>query len=164
MTLKNTSESDANGVLMTDVLPSRVDIRGLAATERRDRDQRRSRLDGDDQQTPDGRLVLVGVLQRRQRRYGEHGLVPPSTGSAAATRPRSNPIISPLLYLPLIYKGFIDLPDLVVTDLSATSGEVRVTIRNVGTELGDRRFLGGCFVRPAGPAAADQPAVAEDRL
>jgi hypothetical protein len=63
-----------------------------------------------------------------------------------------------VLYLPVIFKAFVDLPDLVVDSLAASSSEVRVVIRNAGTSAAaDDFWVDVSFDPTSSPPQINQP-------
>jgi uncharacterized repeat protein (TIGR01451 family) len=64
---------------------------------------------------------------------------------------------SALLYLPLILKDFIVAPDLVITDLQASSNAVTVTIRNSGNAPVVDAFWVDVYFNPSKVPALNEP-------
>jgi len=61
------------------------------------------------------------------------------------------------IYLPIIMNGFINGPDLVIDELTAGSGGITVTIRNVGTEPAVDAFWVDVYFNPSQTPAVNKP-------
>ena len=60
-------------------------------------------------------------------------------------------------YLPILFKGFVSAPDLVVDDLVATSTAVTVTISNAGTTAVNDEFWVDVYFNPRVTPSLNQP-------
>jgi hypothetical protein len=78
-----------------------------------------------------------------------------STGSLTATVKVN--VFSGKTYLPLIMRNYVSAPDLVVTSLQASTGNVQVVIKNQGSEAAVDSFYVDVYIDPhPAPVAVNQ--------
>ena len=158
--LQNTGESSAQGVIMTDVLPAEVEFANWLG-------------DNHGAQHQDGEIAWLGEIGAgvamtwtwqvtftggdvdvTNTAWYRH----PTGGGSGGAEATFSPATFGPLYLPLISKGYVYLPDLVVTDLRAGANAVEVTIRNVGTAPTTNNFWVDVYINPrVEPPQINQP-------